>query len=67
MLEALCDVVADWNLYDIMTDPRASHVARRLLSVSAGRDVSPASNKKVLLMVDSPATSQQCFTCTPCV
>jgi len=47
VLEQVCDVLTGWNLYDIMTNPRASHVARRLLSVAAGRDVSPPSTKKV--------------------
>ena len=47
VLERVCDVLTGWNLYETMTDPRASHVARRLLSVAAGRDVSPPSSKKV--------------------
>ena len=46
VLEQVCDVLTGWNLYEIMTNPRASHVARRLLSVAAGRDVSPPSTKK---------------------
>ena len=47
VLEQVSDVLTGWNLYEIMTNPRASHVARRLLSVAAGRDVSPPSGKKV--------------------
>ncbi len=47
VLGQVCNVMTGWNLYEIMTNPRASHVARRLLSVAAGRDVSPLSGKKV--------------------
>lgn len=45
MLGDLCALVADWNLYSVITSPSGSHVARRLLSVVTGRDVSPASGR----------------------
>ena len=43
MLGDLCALVADWNLYRVVTSASGSHVARRLLSTVTGRDVSPAS------------------------
>ena len=43
-LERACGVVTA-HLYEFATDRNASHVARRLLCVAAGRDVLPAAGR----------------------
>ena len=45
VLEDLCTLMAEWNLYNVITNPSGSHVARKLLCVVTGRDVSPTSGR----------------------
>ena len=45
VLSDLCALVADWNLYSVITSASGSHVARRLLCTVTGRDVTPATGR----------------------
>ncbi len=60
MLGRVCAAVVD-NLGDCITDRCGSHVARRLLSVAAGRPVGPAAARKPKseLFEDEDAPTEQ--------
>ena len=45
VLSDVCSIMTEWNLYTVITSASGSHVARRLLCVLTGRDVTPASQR----------------------